>query len=69
MAKPSPVDRLLDESKRLREELLRTANRLEGFSADLLTEVRLLRQEAAAQLPAEAAADTIPDDGEGTDQA
>lgn len=46
MARQSPVDRLLAESERLREELLRTAARLEGFSEELLAEVRQLRAEA-----------------------
>ncbi|WP_157868848.1 hypothetical protein [Streptomyces atriruber] len=46
MTRQSPVDRLLAESERLREELLRTAARLEGFSAELLAEVRQLRAES-----------------------
>lgn len=50
MAQDSPVDRLLAESRRLREELLRTANRLEIFSEDLMTEVRALREEAGPVL-------------------
>jgi hypothetical protein len=51
MARSSPVDRLLAESERLREELLRTADRLEGFSTDLLAGVRLLQAEAASRTP------------------
>lgn len=47
MTRQSPVDRLLAESERLREELLRTAARLEGFSEELLAEVRQLRAEAS----------------------
>ncbi|AZM51752.1 hypothetical protein DMA15_03465 [Streptomyces sp. WAC 01529] len=39
-------DRLIAESERLRKELLRTAARLRNFSEELVTEVRLLRDEA-----------------------
>lgn len=38
------TDRLLADSKRLREELKRTAARLARFSEELAAEVRLLRE-------------------------
>lgn len=46
MATLSPVDRLVQESERLRKEMLRTADQLKKFSDDLLVEVRALRAEA-----------------------
>jgi hypothetical protein len=50
MAHLSPVDRLIAESERLRDELLKTATRLETFSEELMAEVRSLRVEAQDQL-------------------
>jgi len=49
MAHLSPVDRLIAESERLREELLKTATRLETFAEELMVEVRDLRTEARDQ--------------------
>lgn len=63
MAKPSPVDRLLAESERLREELRRTIDGLREFSTELLAESRLLRHEAAGPNVS-----LVKDDDKGSDQ-
>ena len=44
MTEGSRTDRLIAESKRLREELLRTATRLMAFAEELTEEARTLRE-------------------------
>jgi hypothetical protein len=56
----SHIDRVLAESKRLRTEMLRTAEELKGFADDLMEAARLLKSETA-RLPAP------PDSGSTTD--
>lgn len=43
MTQESRADRLIAESERLREELLRTAAKLAAFSGELAAEVSILR--------------------------
>jgi hypothetical protein len=45
----SHIDRVLAESKRLRTEMLRTAEELKGFADDLMEAARVLQSEAARQ--------------------
>lgn len=47
----SHIDRVLAESKRLRAEMLRTAEELKGFADDLMEAARVLKSETA-QRPA-----------------
>ena len=43
----SHIDRVLAESKRLRTEMLRTAEELKGFADDLMKAAQALQSEAA----------------------
>jgi len=43
----SHIDRVLAESRRLRAEMLRTAEELKGFADDLMEAARVLQLEAA----------------------
>lgn len=43
------IDRIIEESQHLREELLRAASRLEAFADQLVTQVELLRGAAQDQ--------------------
>lgn len=47
MAPRSSTDKLVDESERLRKELLKTAARLEIFAGELMMEAHQLQDEAA----------------------
>jgi len=47
----SHIDRVLAESKRLRAEMLRTADELKGFADDLMEAARVLQTEARKKGP------------------
>jgi len=58
----SHIDRVLAESKRLRAEMLRTAEELKGFADDLMEAARVLQLEAK-QKPAPPAHGSTDDAG------
>lgn len=42
--KASELDELLDDTRRLREELMKTSGSLEAFSEQLLSQIELLKR-------------------------
>lgn len=41
---PSDIDKLIEETRKLREELMKTSGHLEAFSEQLLVQVQLLKR-------------------------